>query len=192
VILNERMDLKFRPLTLDKWNDLEQLFGENGACGGCWCMWWRLARKKFTEQLGDINRKAFKKIVKSGEIPGIIAYSKDKPVSWISIAPREQFPALERSQTLKRIDNKPVWSIVCFFIDKSFRKKGITRLLIKNALDYAKENGANIIEGYPVEPIKKMPDASVYTGTKSTFIKEGFVEVTRRPNKRTIMRYFIK
>ncbi len=192
MILNERMDLKFRPLTLDKWNDLEQLFGENGACGGCWCMWWRLARKKFTEQLGDINRKAFKKIVKSGEIPGIIAYSKDKPVSWISIAPREQFPALERSQTLKRIDNKPVWSIVCFFIDKSFRKKGITRLLIKNALDYAKENGANIIEGYPVEPIKKMPDASVYTGTKSTFIKEGFVEVTRRPNKRTIMRYFIK
>ena len=192
MILNERMDLKFRPLTLDKWNDLEQLFGENGACGGCWCMWWRLARKKFTEQLGDINRKAFKKIVKSGEIPGIIAYSKDKPVSWISIAPREQFPALERSQTLKRIDNKPVWSIVCFFIDKSFRKKGITRLLIKNALDYAKENGANIVEGYPVEPIKKMPDASVYTGTKSTFIKEGFVEVTRRPNKRTIMRYFIK
>ncbi|OIP11941.1 MAG: hypothetical protein AUJ99_06260 [Caldisericum sp. CG2_30_36_11] len=186
------MDLKFRPLTLDKWNDLEQLFGENGACGGCWCMYWRLTRKKFTEQLGNINRRAFKKIVKSGEIPGIIAYSKGKPVGWISIAPREQFPALERSQTLKRIDDKPVLSIVCFFIDKSFRKKGITRLLIKNALDYAKENGANIVEGYPAEPIKKMSDASVYTGTKSAFIKEGFGEVTRGPNKRTIMRYFIK
>ena len=149
MILNERMDLKFRPLTLDKWNDLEQLFGENGACGGCWCMYWRLTRKKFTEQLGNINRRAFKKIVKSSEIPDIIAYSKGKPVGWISIAPREQFPALERSQTLKRIDDKPVLSIVCFFIDKSFRKKGITRLLIKNALDYAKENGANIVEGYP-------------------------------------------
>jgi GNAT superfamily N-acetyltransferase len=192
MILNERMDLKFRPLTLDKWNDLEQLFGENGACGGCWCMYWRLTRKKFTEQLGNINRRAFKKIVKSSEIPGIIAYSKGKPIGWISIAPREQFPALERSQTLKRIDDKPVWSIVCFFIDKSFRKKGITRLLIKNALDYAKENGANIVEGYPAEPIKKMSDASVYTGTKSAFIKEGFGEVTRGPNKRTIMRYFIK
>lgn len=192
MILNERIDLKFHPLTLDKWNDLEQLFGENGVCGGCWCMWWRLTRKKFTEQLGNTNKRAFKKIVKSGEIPGIIAYSKGKPVGWISIAPREQFPALERSQTLKRIDDKPVWSIVCFFIDKPFRKKGITRLLIENALDYAKENGANIVEGYPVEPFKKMSDASAYTGTKSTFIKEGFIEVTRRPSKRTIMRYFIK
>jgi GNAT superfamily N-acetyltransferase len=185
--------LEFYPLTPPRWKDLEALFGERGACGGCWCMWWRLKRSEFKKQKGEGNRKAMKKIVDSGEAPGLLAYMNGRSVAWCSVAPREAFSALERSRILKRVDDKPVWSVVCFFVAKPFRRKGITMKLLRAAVEYAKKQGARIVEGYPVEPKKpKMPDLFAYHGLASTFRKAGFVEVIRRSETRPIMRYFIK
>ncbi len=186
-------DLEFHPLTTDRWGDLETLFGDRGACGGCWCMWWRIKRSQFEKQKGEGNKNALKKIVDSGEIPGIIAYVKDQPVGWCSIAPRETYPVLERSRTLKRVDDKPVWSVVCFFIAKPYRRKGITVKLLKAAIEYVGEQGGKIIEGYPVEPKKgHIPDVFAWTGLISAFHKTGFVEVLRRSETKPIMRYIIR
>ncbi|MFB0546736.1 MAG: GNAT family N-acetyltransferase, partial [Anaerolineae bacterium] len=172
--------LEFHPLAPERWKDLEALFGERGACGGCWCMWWRLKRSQFEKQKGEENRKAFKKIVDSGEIPGLLAYANGQPIAWCSVAPRENFPVLERSRTLKRVDDEPVWSVVCFFVTKPFRRKGVTVELLRAAVEYAKEQGARIVEGYPTEPKKaNMPAAFAWTGLASTFRKAGFVEVLR-------------
>lgn len=191
--MNQINDLEFYPLTAKRWADLEKLFGKSGACGGCWCMWWRLKRAEFDRQKGEGNRRAFKKIVESGEVPGILAYAKDQPIAWCSVAPRETFPALERSRTLKRVDDKPVWSIVCFFVSKQFRGMGITGKLLKAAISYVKERGGKIVEGYPVKPKKsRIPDAFAYTGLASSFRKAGFVEMPYRSEKRLIMRYMIK
>src|SRR4030042_48278 len=110
----------FHPLTPDRWPDFEKLFGPRGAYGGCWCMWWRLARKDFEKNQGEGNRKAMKALVEAGTIPGIIACFGKEPAGWCSVAPREDFPVLERSRVLKRLDDEPVWSIVCFFIHKRF------------------------------------------------------------------------
>jgi GNAT superfamily N-acetyltransferase len=185
-------DLKFQPVTAKRWKDLVSLFGERGACGGCWCMWWRLSRSQFNQQKGEGNKKALKKIVNSGEIPGLLAYSEGEPIGWCSVAPREKFSTLERSRILKRIDEKPVWSVVCFFIAKPFRRKAVTIKLLKAAVEYAKKHGAKIVEGYPVEPKKgNMPDVFAYTGLASAFRQAGFVEVARRSETRPIMRYFI-
>jgi len=184
---------EYHPLTADRWKDLEALFGERGACGGCWCMSWRLSKSEFTSQKGSKNKAALMKMVKSGEIPGIIGYSEGKPVAWCSLAPRETFPALERSRTLKRIDDKPVWSVVCFFIAKPFRKKEISVRILESAVEYARKNGAKIVEGYPVEPKKgRWPDAFAWTGVASAFKKAGFKEVHRGSPSRPIMRYSIK
>jgi GNAT superfamily N-acetyltransferase len=189
----EFLNLEFYPLTSKRWRDIEALFGEKGACGGCWCMWWRLKRSQFEKQKGEGNKKGLKKIVESGEIPGILAYVKGEPIAWCSVAPRERFPVLERSRILKRVDEKPVWSVVCFFVAKPFRQKGITVELLKAAIEYAEKQGAEIIEGYPVEPKKgKMPDVFAWTGFASAFRQAGFVEVLRRSEHRPIMRYFIK
>jgi len=186
-------DLDSHPVTAKRWKDLETLFGERGACGGCWCMWWRLSRSQFNKQKGVGNKKALKKIVASGEIPGILAYSNGEPIGWCSVAPRERFPVLERSRILKRIDEKPVWSVVCFFVAKPFRRKEVTIELLKAAIEYAKKCGAKIVEGYPVEPKKtKMPDVFAYTGLASAFRQAGFVEVLRRSDTRPIMRYFVR
>jgi GNAT superfamily N-acetyltransferase len=185
-------DLEFYPVTPKRWKDLDTLFGERGACGGCWCMWWRLSRSQFNKEKGIRNKKALKKIVDSGEIPGILAYADGEPIGWCSVAPRETFPVLERSRILKRIDEKPVWSVVCFFVAKQFRQKGVTIELLKAAIEYAKKHRARIVEGYPIEPKKtKMPDVFANTGLASAFRKAGFVEVLRRSETRPIMRYFI-
>lgn len=184
--------LEFHPLTPARWKDLEALFGERGACGGCWCMWWRLKRSQFEKQKGEGNKRALKKIVDSGEVPGLLAYVDGQPIAWCAVAPRETYPVLERSRKLKRIDDQPVWSVVCFFVAKPFRRKGVTVKLLKATLEYVKKQGGNIVEGYPVEPKKTgIPDAFAYTGLVSAFREAGFVEVLRRSETRPIMRYFI-
>ncbi|HLN26796.1 MAG TPA: GNAT family N-acetyltransferase [Gemmataceae bacterium] len=186
------VELTFQALTPERWHALESLFGERGACGGCWCMWWVLKRSEFNQGKGQKNKKAFKNRVASGEIPGLIAFAGDTPVAWCALAPRKQYSTLERSRILKPVDEQAVWSVVCFFVARPFRGQGITKKLLRAAVKYAAENGARIVEGYPVEPRSgRMPDAFVYTGLPSMFKSAGFVEVLRRSPTRPIMRYFI-
>jgi GNAT superfamily N-acetyltransferase len=186
----ESLSLQFHALTPERWSDLENLFGKRGACGGCWCMWWRLARKEFIENKGEGNRRSLKSIVDSGGVPGIIAYHNGQPVGWCALGPRETYSTLERSRILKRVDDKQTWSVVCFFIAKQFRHKGVTINLLKAAVDFALQRGARFVEGYPTETKRgRLPDPFVYMGVASTFRKAGFAEVIRRSEARPIMRY---
>ncbi len=185
--------MKFVPLTKDRWPDLETLFGERGACGGCWCMLWRLTRQKFESQKGEGNRQAMQAIVDSGEIPGILGISRGQPVAWCSVAPRDHFPALRRSRIMKTLDELPVWSISCLFVERQYRRKGLSTQMIKAAVDYVKKKGGSIVEAYPVEPRKdKMPDAFAWTGLASAYTKVGFAECARRSETRPIMRFYIE
>lgn len=180
--------LRFEPVTPERWADLEALFGARGACSGCWCMWWRLTRPKFDAQKGAGNRRALRRIVQGGEVPGILAYDGGHPVGWCSLGPREVFPRLERSRNLKSVDERPVWSVVCFFVHRGYRRQGVSQALLLAAVDYARSRGARLVEGYPTDPVAKRPDPSVYTGLLPTFRKTGFVEVLRRAEHRPIMR----
>jgi GNAT superfamily N-acetyltransferase len=182
--------INVKPLTPERWADLERLFGKTGACGGCWCMWWRLSHAEFERKKGVSNKRTFKRIVQSGDVPGLIAYNAGEPVGWCAVQPREAFPRLDRSRILKRIDDQPVWSVVCLFIAREFRRRGVSRLLLEAAVKHARKQGARIVEGYPVEPKKDtMPDAFAWTGLASSFRAAGFVEVARRSPTRPIMRY---
>jgi len=105
--------------------------------------------------------------------------------------PREKFPALERSRVSARIDDQPVWSITCFFIHKNYRRKGLSLALLRAAVDYVREQGGKIVEGYPVEPKKPQPGAFVWTGLASAFRQAGFQECARRSETRPLMRLVI-
>jgi GNAT superfamily N-acetyltransferase len=188
--MNKKLTIK--PLTPKTWDDFVTLFGSTGACGGCWCMWWRLTRTQYEKQKGTGNKRAIRKMIDSGIIPGILAYLNDEPFAWCSIGPREEYTLLERSRVLKRVDDRAVWSIVCFFIKRGYRRRGYLELLIKAALRFAKKKGAKIVEAYPISPKKETADVFVYTGLYSSFKKTGFVEITRRSETRPIMRYSIK
>lgn len=186
-------DLRFSPLTPRRWRGLETLFGERGACGGCWCMWWRLKRSQFEKQKGQGNKRALKRIVDSGEVPGLLAYAGREPVGWCALAPRATYPVLDRSRILKPVDDKPVWAVSCFFVARPFRRRGVTAQLLRAAADYARKRGVKILEGYPVDPKKGwMPDAFAWTGLAAAFRRAGFVEVLRRSPTRPIMRRVLK
>jgi GNAT superfamily N-acetyltransferase len=184
----------FHSVNAGRWSDLEELFGERGACGGCWCMFWRLPRKEFDAGKGAGNKRALKKIVKEdSNQPGIIAYVGKEPVGWCSVAPREQFIALERSRILKPVDAQAVWSISCLFVKKAYRRQGVSARLLRAAVEFAAKQGAKVIEGYPVEPsMEKMPDPFLWHGVPSAYKAAGFREVLRRSKSRPIMRIQIR
>jgi GNAT superfamily N-acetyltransferase len=176
-------------LTPDRWDDFERLFGPRGACGGCWCAWWRLKRSEFDLLRGEGNRRYMQALVNSGDVPGLLAYQDGQPVGWYSVAPRAVFPVLDRSRVLKRVDDQPVWSVVCFFIQRNHRRQGLSVRLLAAALAHARSAGAEIVEGYPIDPARSAsPDVFAFTGLVKTFLAAGFVEVARRSPTRPIMR----
>lgn len=185
--------LEFHPLTRDRWEDFVSLFGERGACGGCWCMWWRLEKKAFDAGKGEGNRRAMKRIVDSGESPGILAYAAGVPVGWCAVAPRDRYPRLARSRILAPLDDLPVWSVPCFFVAKPWRRRGVTVALLGAAVRFARSRGAKRLEGYPVAPRRgEIPAAFAYTGLPSAFERAGFREVARRSETRPILRREIR
>lgn len=189
----QKGQIAFKPLTRDLWDDVQALFRQMGGVSGCWCMWWRVTRAEFSRQYGEGNRQAFRQMLERGEVPGILAYAAEEPVGWCAVAPRQAFPVLDRSPVLKPVDAEPVWSIVCFFVAEPYRQQGMMEALIRAAIAYAGENGARIVEAYPVIPENsKDPGSQLYTGVYSTFARLGFQEVARRSQIRPIMRYAIE
>ena len=185
--------LEFHPLSGDRWDDFVTLFGKRGACGGCWCMWWRQTAKEYQLSKGEKNRRKMKRIVTSGATPGVIAYHEGEPVGWCAVAPREDYPRLARSKILKPVDESPVWSIVCLFVAKGHRGMGVSSALVKAAVAFVRECGGSTVEAYPVEPKKaKMPDTFAFHGLAVSYSRAGFKEVARRSDTRPIMRYEIE
>ncbi len=187
------LHLHFHPLTPAHWPDIESLFGAHGAYGGCWCMWWRESRAEFDRNHGDGNRRAFKAIVDAGVPTGILAYDGATPAAWCSIAPRETYPSLERSRVLARVDDRPVWSLVCFYMAKAYRGRGLTAQVIQAAVDHAQANGARIVEAYPSEPKEgaRLAPVSSYMGLAPAFRRLGFVEAARRSERHPVMRLYL-
>ena len=182
---SERPELTVEPVTPERWADLEDLFGPNGAVAGCWCMWWRVTRKEFAERTTESKREALQAIVERGDVPGLLAYAEGKPVGWCSIGPREWFPGLDRSRTLARVDDEPVWSVNCFYVRRGWRRKGVTSALLDAAVAHAKRQGARLVEGYPKE---SGSTGDAFTGFLAQFERAGFKEVVRRSKKQPVVR----
>jgi GNAT superfamily N-acetyltransferase len=184
--------LTFRPATPSRWRDLETLFGDRGACGGCWCMAWRLPPRAFKEGKGRGNKRALKKLVTDGPAPGVLAYVGRTPIGWCAIAPRTEYSFLARSRVLRPVDDQRVWSISCLFVLKPWRRQGVSVRLLDAAVAYAARRRAKIVEGYPTVPYeRRVPDPFLWTGTPSAFRKAGFTEVARRSGARPIVRRHI-
>ncbi len=193
--MKEPEEIEFQPGTHEQWDDLVQFFEGHGNPGYCWCMLWRLSSSEY-RSLDSAGRKAaMKAVVDSGTPVGILGYVDGTPIGWCSIAPRETYPRLERSTTIQRIDHQPTWSVVCFYLDRTARRQGLTDEFLKAALEYAGSQGAEVVEGYPVEPERDAegtwrPARSYrFMGYASSFLKLGFHDATPKGSQRRAVRY---
>ena len=184
--------IEIHPATPSRWPDVVTLFGLRGACAGCWCMWPRLEAAEFRRGSGDGNRRRLQKLVRDGARPGLVAYVNGEPVGWVALAPRSQYRRLERSKVLAPVDDKLVWSVVCFFVRRDWRGRGLTVRLLREAARFAAARGARMLEGYPTDASERAADAFVWTGLTSTFERAGFREVARRSASRPIMRRTVR
>ena len=182
------MKLDVRPLTPERWSALEDLFGKSGACGGCWCMYWRIG-SAYRDRPADANKRAFRAVVKHGPPPGLIAFEGDTPVGWCQLTPRSALPGLDRGRFTKRVDDTPVWCLSCFYIRRGYRGQGVTAALIEGALQAAKRAGALALEAYPVDSSGRKSTSGMYTGVASTFARAGFKVIARHAPQRPVMRH---
>ena len=187
-----RASIEFHPATADRWRDVETLFGPRGACAGCWCMWARLPSAEFRAGTGEKNKRALRRIVAAGEEPGIVAYVNGEPAGWCGLGPRAAYKRLENSKILAPVDDRPAWSVTCFFVARPHRRQGLSVRLLREAVKHAASRGATIVEGYPTDTRAKASDAFVWTGLASAFERAGFREVARRSRTRPIMRRTIR
>jgi GNAT superfamily N-acetyltransferase len=167
-----------RPLTRRDWPAVEALFGANGACGGCWCMWWRvpMGGKAWDAAKGTPNRDAFRALVESGQASGVLAFDGDSPMGWCAIGPRAAFPRIERSKALARAWSPRTWSLNCLFVPARHRGRGVARALVAAAIEFARRGGAREIEAYPqaVRAGERQAGAFVWTGVPALFEPWGF------------------
>jgi GNAT superfamily N-acetyltransferase len=177
-----------RPLRTDDWPLIETLFGGNGACGGCWCMWWRvpMGGKTWDAAKGAPNKRAFRKLVESDAASGVLAFCNDEPVGWCAIGPRADFPRVERSKALARDWSDGTWSLNCLFVPARWRGRGVATALVAAAVEYAQSECAREIEAYPqaLKPGEHQPGAFVWTGVPSLFTVHGFKPLQRHERGR--------
>lgn len=176
---------QFHDVTPERLADLDRFSRQHGKFRYCSCMRWRMTSTEFGSSAKSERVAALERVVRQGIPVGILAYSEREPVAWCSIAPPETYAALERSRILPRVDDAPVWSVVCFFVDRRFRRQGLTLGLLKAAVEVARAQGAQIVEGYPVEPGSR---SYTYMGSPATFRRAGFRDVTPPGQTRSVMR----
>jgi GNAT superfamily N-acetyltransferase len=188
---------RYVELRPDLWPALEQLFQENGACGGCWCQWWRVEHggKLWNEIKGEAAKARMKELTKSGQALGILAFGGDVPVGWCSFGPRAEFPRLETVKAFRRDDTAGVWCVNCFFIHRAHRGQGIARGLLDAALQVMERRRVKTIEAYPViatKDGKRLAPAFSFTGPIDIFTDRGFEEIQRLTPSKPLLRLQLK
>lgn len=179
------------PLTPERLPDLATLFEQGGDPRWCWCAYFRIRGFDFSSGGKARHRSALEeaaaKNVAEGRAPGLVAYRDGEAVGWVSVGPREDYERLAHSKILAPIDDKPVWSIVCFVVGRRARGQGIANALLKAAITYARDHGATMLEAYPVEVPKgtRIGSGEVFKGTVAMFEGAGFKVVERRQSNST-------
>ncbi len=180
--------LTFYPVTRERLPDLARFSEAHGKFRYCSCMRWRLTSSEFQRSTREERVKALEERVRLGTPVGVLAYLGEEPVGWCSVAPRSTYAGLERYQKLARIDEAEVWSVACFFVDASVRRRGVTLGLLRAAVAHARASGARLVEGYPVEP----GELYGYMGSPATFREAGFEDATPPGRVRRVFRCVLR
>ena len=189
------MTLVVHPLTEDRWGDLEVVFNARGCsvARNCWCMYYRVSGKdsgytRPSDERRARSKAALKTLAQGDPPPGLVGYLGETPVGWVSLGPRQDYAKLANSPTMKPVDDRPVWSVVCFVVPSEYRKQGVARDLLAAAIRYARQRGVRLLEAYPVDKGHPAASDAPWFGSKAMFDEAGFEEVARRKPARPVVR----
>jgi GNAT superfamily N-acetyltransferase len=187
------------PANEASWDDLQTIFGTGGEPPRCQCQWfkipnaqWRSVSDELADRLREQTGCGNPRAVTTS---GLVAYLDGQPVGWCAVEPRTAYPRLLRARVpwAGRTENKVddgVWVVTCFVTRTGFRRRGVSRTLVRAAVDFARERGARAIEGYPMitRPGEKFSWGELYVGSRGIFADAGFTEVSRPTPRRVVMR----
>ena len=175
-------DLEIVSLTPARLDDLTTLFEQGGDPKWCWCAYFRVRGMNWSNSTPASNRALLANLAERQTAPGLVAYRDDRAVGWVSIGPRADYERLAYSKVLAPLDDRPVWSIVCFVVGRRERGQGVAVALLGAAIEHARANGATSVEAYPADTGgDRISSASAYHGTLSMFERAGFTVAARRP-----------
>ena len=185
------------PLTPERWPDLEDLFGPQGPCYGCWCNHFRMPQRLRKPLLGEGARQLFEERVKNGPPPGVLAYAEGKAVGWLQAGPRAHIPEWNNPRRASSplpdapAEDERNWAASCFFVRRGFRGKGVPGALLDGAIAFARASGARLIEAAAMENQEKRSAEGLYVGAESVFRRAGFVEMARQKPGRPLLRLML-
>lgn len=175
--LNAAEGIVTAPATSERWPDVLEVFRGSGD-RDCWCQYWRESSSNYSKRPPGTGRTSLRDQVSTGPPPGILAYSAGQAVGWLGLWPRERLERLVRSRTIPKVDERPVWSIVCFKVRVGYRRKGVAQALLNGAVDFARQAGVSTLEAYPIDPEGRRIDVTFgYVGFTPMFERTGFERI---------------
>jgi GNAT superfamily N-acetyltransferase len=165
------------PAAPDRWADVVTVLGGSGD-KGCWCQAPRGVARRYGEEQPGTRREVLRAQLDDEPPPGMLAYLDGEVAGWCGFGPRPNLPRLERSRTIPKIDDTPVWSILCFNIRVGYRRRGVAAALLDGVIDFARKSGAPGLEAYPIDPGDDRVNSGFgYVGLTPWFERRGFRRV---------------
>ena len=173
------MAREVHPATLDRWDDVASLLGPSDPdAPACWCLYFRLGSSDFSKLRGPERPRRLRGLMAEEDAPGLLAYEDGIAVGWCAFGPRTAMERLQRSRTIPRVDDVPVWSVVCFVVRPGYRRRGVAGTLLAGAIEYATSRAVAALEAYPADTgTERISTAFAYTGTVAMFQRAGFTKV---------------
>ena len=175
-------------LSSDTWEAFAR-FAErhNGVFGGCWCTYFQTMPAEKTYSADD-NRALKQRLVDEGRAHAALVFDGDEAVAWCEYGSPEELPNIyHRKQYDAELDKLPDYRITCIFVDKKYRRKGLSAVALGGALDLISQAGGGAVEGYPHDNHgQKM--SVLYNGTRSLFERAGFSYIRPKGTKNCVMR----
>jgi GNAT superfamily N-acetyltransferase len=182
-------NLAIKALSIETWKDFEQLVQKhNGVWGGCWCT---AFHPKSPEQRRSAEAtKAYKeRLVKEDSAHAALLFVGDTCVAWCQFGPPQELPNIYHRKEVESKMTLPDWRITCIFVDRDYRKKGLSFVALNGALELIKNSGGGVVESYPQDTEgRKISNSFLYNGTKEIFEKAGFTYEGKKGKNHCIMR----
>jgi GNAT superfamily N-acetyltransferase len=166
------------PAGSERFADVATMLGpRNPESSVCWCLSHRVDSRTNQSLVGPARGEYVRELCARPVAPGVLAYDdQGDVVGWAAVAPRAELP-FERSRKIPHVDDLPVWSIWCVRVRPGHRGKGLARVVLEGAVEYARSKGAPAVEGYPVDNEGRKVDLTMaYVGTRGLFESAGFTK----------------